>query len=33
MLNRDESFEKEDEKKLVTQEEMIMPFYDAVFVI
>lgn len=32
MLNRDESFEKEDGKKLVTQEEMIKRFYDAIFV-
>ncbi len=32
MLNRDETFEKDDEKKLVTREEMIQRFYDAIFV-
>jgi len=32
MLNRDETFEKDDEKKLVTREEMIKRFYDAIFV-
>lgn len=32
MLNRDESFEKEDGKKLVTQQEMIKRFYEAIFV-
>lgn len=32
MLNRDETFEKEDGKKLVTREEVINRFYDAIFV-
>lgn len=32
MLNRDETFEKDDEKKLVTRKEMIQRFYDAIFV-
>lgn len=32
MLNRDESFEKEEGKKLVTKDEMIKRFYDAIFV-
>lgn len=32
MLNRDESFEKEDGKKLVIKEEIIKRLYDAVFV-
>lgn len=32
MLSRDETFEKNDEKKLVTKEEVIKRFYDAVFV-
>lgn len=32
MLNRDEAFEKEDGKKLVTQQEMIKRFYEAIFV-
>lgn len=32
MLNRDETFEKEDGKKLVTREQMIKRFYDAIFV-
>ena len=32
MLNRDESLKKEDGKKVVTREEMIKRFYDAVFV-
>lgn len=32
MLNGDETFEKDDEKKLVTREEMIQRFYDAIFV-
>ena len=32
MLNRDESFEKAEGKKLVTQEEIIKRFYDAIFV-
>ena len=32
MLNRDEAFEKEDGKKVVTREEMIKRFYNAIFV-
>ena len=32
MLNHDESFEKAEGKKLVTQEEIIKRFYDAIFV-
>lgn len=32
LLTRDETFEKDDEKKLVTREEMIQRFYDAIFV-
>lgn len=32
MLNKDESFEKEDGKKLVIKEEIIKRLYDAVFV-
>ena len=32
MLNHDESFEQEDGKKLVTQEEVIIRFYEAIFV-
>ena len=32
MLNHDESFEQEDGKKLVTQEEVIIRVYEAIFV-
>lgn len=32
MLNRNESFEQEEGKKLITQEEIVNKFYDAVFV-
>lgn len=32
MLNYDESFEREEGKKLVTKEEIIKRFYDAIFV-
>lgn len=32
MLNKDETFEKEDGKKLVTREDIINRFYDAIFV-